>query len=108
MSKVIFHDLCRLIPFSVVIYTVAGGLKATFTSSYLHTVRFLKPAVMLLFLGTANTQDAMRERLLLHVLDSGLRCENSLRNNLMVDFDRTVCVTCRSSSSLGCSGSPSR
>ena len=32
---------CRLIPFSVVIYTVAGGLKATFTSSYLHTVRCL-------------------------------------------------------------------
>ena len=31
--------LCRLIPFSVCIYTVAGGLKATFTSSYLHTVR---------------------------------------------------------------------
>ena len=31
--------LCRLIPLSVVIYTVAGGLKATFTSSYLHTVR---------------------------------------------------------------------
>lgn len=28
-----------LIPLSVVIYTVAGGLKATFTSSYLHTVR---------------------------------------------------------------------
>ena len=30
--------LRRLIPLSVVIYTVAGGLKATFTSSYLHTV----------------------------------------------------------------------
>ena len=34
-----FLWLSRLIPFSVVIYTVAGGLKATFTSSYLHTVR---------------------------------------------------------------------
>lgn len=28
----------RLIPLSVCIYTVVGGLKATFTSSYLHTV----------------------------------------------------------------------
>lgn len=32
------YACCLLIPFSVVIYTVAGGLKATFTSSYLHTV----------------------------------------------------------------------
>lgn len=37
-SHVIVLTCCRLIPFSVVIYTVAGGLKATFTSSYLHTV----------------------------------------------------------------------
>lgn len=29
---------CSLIPISVCIYTVVGGLKATFTSSYLHTV----------------------------------------------------------------------
>ena len=27
-----------LVPISVVTYTVIGGLKATFTSSYLHTV----------------------------------------------------------------------
>ena len=28
----------RLIPLSVCVYTVFGGLKATFTSSYLHTI----------------------------------------------------------------------
>lgn len=31
------HVVCRLIPLSVCVYTVVGGLKATFTSSYLHT-----------------------------------------------------------------------
>jgi Na+/proline symporter len=38
---------CRLIPLSVCIYTVVGGLKATFTSSYLHTVIIF--VTMLLF-----------------------------------------------------------
>lgn len=39
---------CRLIPLSVCIYTVVGGLKATFTSSYLHTVIIF--VTMLLFI----------------------------------------------------------
>jgi Na+/pantothenate symporter len=37
-----------LIPLSVVIYTVVGGLKATFTSSYLHTVSLFRHTVLCL------------------------------------------------------------
>jgi Na+/proline symporter len=36
-----------LLPVSVIIYTVVGGLKATFTSSYIHTASAVYPSLRL-------------------------------------------------------------
>ena len=34
----LFAQAAMLIPIGIILYTVAGGLKATFISSYIHTV----------------------------------------------------------------------
>ncbi len=34
----VFMQAAFLIPIGIILYTVAGGLKATFLSSYIHTV----------------------------------------------------------------------
>jgi Na+/proline symporter len=43
-----------LVPLGVVIYTVIGGLKATFTSSYLHTVIIFVTLNLFVFKVTNN------------------------------------------------------
>ena len=43
-----------LVPVSVVTYTVIGGLKATFTSSYLHTVIIFITLNLFVFKVTNN------------------------------------------------------
>ena len=45
---------CILIPPGVVMYTLAGGLKATFVASYLHTVIIMIALCIFMFLVYAN------------------------------------------------------
>ena len=54
-----------LIPWGVILYTSAGGLKATFMASYLHTVSWNTLFVVLLLILSAGEVEAIFHSMIL-------------------------------------------
>ena len=47
---------CFLLPVGVVMYTIAGGIKATFLTDYVHTVMIL--VIILIFVGSQSIYES--------------------------------------------------